>query len=212
MYVWFDALTNYVSGVRNSDGVLSPYWPADVHLIGKDICWFHTVIWPCMLMSADLALPKQVISHGFINGADGRKMSKSFGNVVNPNDVLAKYESDNVRYFCLREGVFGGDFNFSEQSLITRHDSELADDVGNLVHRSFSLAIKWNDSKVPDQPYEELFNVEELKNNVEEFMSQFQIQQAYEAVLKCVRITNNYLGVIAPWNLKEPEDIPLKLK
>jgi len=120
----------YLVFVMANQMFLSPFWPADVHLIGKDICWFHTVIWPCMLMSAGLALPKQVVSHGFINGPDGRKMSKSYGNVVDPNKVLEKYTSDDIRYFCLREGVFGGDFNFALPALEIRHDTELADDLG----------------------------------------------------------------------------------
>jgi methionyl-tRNA synthetase len=193
------------------DGELVKFWPADVHLIGKDICWFHTVIWPCMLMSTDIPLPKQVISHGFVNGEDGRKMSKTYGNVVDPMKVLEIYNSDLVRYFCLREGVFGDDFSYSEQSLITRNDSELADDIGNLVRRSFNLAEQWNNGKVPNEGYDELFSYAELFNKVEELMSQFKIQQAYEAVLNCVKITNKYLADMAPWNLKEHQ-MPLKLK
>jgi len=212
MYVWFDALTNYISGVDYPDGELVKFWPADVHLIGKDICWFHTVIWPCMLMSTGVPLPKQVISHGFVNGEDGRKMSKSYGNVVDPMKVLEKYNSDAVRYFCLREGVFGDDFSYSEQSLITRNDSELADDIGNLVHRSFNFAQKESDGKVPHESYDELFSYAELFNKVEELMSQFKIQQAYEVVLNCVKITNKYLADIEPWKLKEPHHMPLKLK
>jgi len=157
MYVWFDALTNYISAVDYPHGELVKFWPADVHLIGKDICWFHTVIWPCMLMSAGVPLPKQVVSHGFVNGPDGRKMSKTYGNVVNPVTVLENYNSDLVRYFCLREGVFGEDFSYSKESLITRNDSELADDIGNLIQRAFSLASLWSEGKVPDAPFEELF-------------------------------------------------------
>jgi len=212
MYVWFDALTNYISGVNYPNGPLSEYWPVDVHLIGKDIYWFHTVIWPCMLMSVGIPLPKQVVCHGFVNAEDGRKMSKSYGNAVDPNDVLVKYDSDLVRYFCLREGVFGEDLSYSEKSLITRHDSELADVIGNLVRRTFKLAIKWNEGKVPNETYDELFSVEELKHQVDELMSKFQIHRAFESVLNCMKITNKYLADIAPWKLTEDNQMPIKLK
>jgi len=164
-----------------------------------------------MLMSAGVPLPKQVVSHGFVNADDGRKMSKTFGNVVDPIAVLEKYNSDLVRYFCLREGVFGDDFSYSDESLIFRINSELADDVGNLVHRSFNLAIKWNEGKVPNESYEELFSVDDLKNQVDHLMSKFQIQQAFETVLNCVKITNKYLADIAPWNLGDNQ-LPIKLK
>uniref|UniRef100_A0A6B2KY41 methionine--tRNA ligase n=1 Tax=Arcella intermedia TaxID=1963864 RepID=A0A6B2KY41_9EUKA len=211
MYVWFDALTNYLTGVDYPDGNLAYLWPADIHLIGKDIAWFHSVIWPCMLMSTGIPLPKQIVCHGFINGPDGRKMSKSYGNVVAPGDMLAKYTPDNLRYFCLREGVFGEDFSFSEASLVLRHDAELADDLGNLVRRSFSLAQKWNEGKVPHQPYTELFSVEKLKETVENHMKAYNLHSAFEVALDHVKITNKYLAEIAPWNLKEDGTLDLRL-
>ena len=134
LYVWFDALTNYLTGAGwpdkpDGDGFL----PANVHIIGKDILWFHCVIWPCMLWSAGLPLPKTVFGHGFVTAADGQKMSKSIGNVVDPLEQLAKYSSDSFRYYLLRNGVYGSDIPFSESNLVYVHNSDLADVMGNLV-------------------------------------------------------------------------------
>jgi len=208
MYVWFDALTNYLSGVDYPNGENAKFWPADVHLIGKDISWFHSVIWPCMLMSAGVPLPKTILCHGFVNGPDGRKMSKSYGNVVIPDDVLETYSSDIVRYFVLREGVFGADFSFSENALRERYDAELADDLGNLVSRSLSLAAQHNNSEVPSEPYTEIFSVEELKNKTREAYQTYQIQQAIEVALDQVRLANKWIATEAPWKNKgtSPEE------
>ena len=120
LYVWFDALTNYLTGAgwpekRDGDG----FWPADVHIIGKDIIWFHCVIWPCMLWSAGLPLPKTVFGHGFVTASDGQKMSKSIGNVVDPMEQLAKYSSDTFRYYLMRTGVYGSDIPFSSRTSCT---------------------------------------------------------------------------------------------
>ena len=142
MYVWFDALSNYLTGVHYLDEQaheMKRYWPANVQIIGKDIIWFHCVIWPCMLKSAGLPLPKTVFSHGFVYAADGRKMGKSLGNAVEPHLITAKYSVDSIRYYMCSSATYGADLNFSEEVLTTNHNSELADTLGNLVHRSLNL-------------------------------------------------------------------------
>jgi methionyl-tRNA synthetase len=131
-YVWFDALANYLTGCPQG------MWPPDIQVIGKDITWFHSVIWIGMLMSANIELPKQLFVHSFINDKDGKKMSKSIGNVVSPTDLISKYPASAIRYYLLRENVLS-DVNFSEQSLVRCHDSDLLANLGNLVHRTFSM-------------------------------------------------------------------------
>lgn len=164
MYVWFDALTNYLTGV-NALGVndevegeegdgnndekkkeneeLAKLWPADVHIIGKDILWFHTVIWPCILMSANLPLPKTVFAHGFVNDKDGKKMSKSVGNVVDPHDMLDLFDVDSFRWYLCKEAPYGGELSFSEVSMRDMHNADLVKTLGNLVQRVTKLCEKY---------------------------------------------------------------------
>jgi methionyl-tRNA synthetase len=141
MYVWCDALTNYLTGIGYPDKKYKKFWPADVHVVGKDMLRFHAGIWPGMLLSAGLPLPKEIIVHGFLT-VDGKKMSKSLGNVISPLKLREKYESDSIRYFLLRENPFGNDGDFSEKALISRHNNELADKLGNLVSRVSNLIEK----------------------------------------------------------------------
>jgi methionyl-tRNA synthetase len=150
---------NYLTGVNglgvNDDGSmaeLSNFWPASVHIIGKDILWFHTVIWPCLLMSAGVALPKTVFAHGFVNDKEGKKMSKSLGNVVDPHDMLDKYSVDTFRWYLCKEAPYGGELSFSEDSLRAMHNADLCDTLGNLVHRATNLCGKYCDGVVPDVP------------------------------------------------------------
>jgi methionyl-tRNA synthetase len=157
MYVWFDALTNYLTGVNGleanedgSDPALPANWPADCHLIGKDIVWFHCVIWPCMLMSASIPLPKTVFAHGFVNDSSGKKMSKSIGNTIDPHDMLDKYSVDTFRWYLAKECPFGGELSFSEESLATMHNADLCDTLGNLVHRATNLCQKYCGGAIPD--------------------------------------------------------------
>jgi methionyl-tRNA synthetase len=206
MYVWFDALTNYLSGIGwplASDD--SRFWPA-VHLIGKDIVWFHAVVWPCMLMSADIRLPRRIVCHGFINGPDDRKMSKSWGNVVDPMAMLDKYpNSDIIRYFVLREGSFGNDLTFNETSLRDRNDWELAANLGNLGSRTFSLVQKECDSITPSELATPLFSVKELARAIEGYMTTFQIQSAITSIFGKFSEMNEWLAKEAPWLLKGEE-------
>ncbi|MFM5894987.1 MAG: methionine--tRNA ligase, partial [Novosphingobium sp.] len=144
MYVWVDALTAYMTalGYPDKEGVWGTYWPADIHLIGKDIVRFHTVYWPAFLMSAKLPLPKQVFGHGFLLARGGEKMSKSLGNVVDPLELADRFGVDALRYFFLREVSFGQDGSWSEEAIVTRCNAELANSFGNLAQRVLSLIVK----------------------------------------------------------------------
>ena len=151
MYVWVDALTTYMTGVGfpEQEGEFDRFWPADVHLIGKDIVRFHAVYWPAFLMSARLPLPKQVFGHGFILAKGGEKMSKSLGNVVDPLDMAERYGVDALRYFLLREVSFGQDGSYSHEAIVNRVNSELANSFGNLAQRSLSMIFKNLDGVIP---------------------------------------------------------------
>ncbi len=151
MYVWVDALTNYVTatGLLNSPkAARADFWPADVHVIGKDIVRFHAVYWPAFLMSAGIALPKRVFSHGFVL-SKGEKISKSVGNVVDPSDPRQAFGVDQVRYFFLREVIFGQDGNYSQEAIVNRINADLANNLGNLAQRSLSMIFKNCDGKIP---------------------------------------------------------------
>ena len=203
LYVWFDALTNYLTGAgwpekRDGDG----FWPADVHIIGKDIIWFHCVIWPCMLWSAGLPLPKTVFGHGFVTASDGQKMSKSIGNVVDPMEQLAKYSSDTFRYYLMRTGVYGSDIPFSESNLVYVHNSDLADVMGNLVHRATNLCSKNCGGAVPDCAVDVVFDVAALRVQTELAMKSFEVQRCCELAINAMKDTNKYLTDSAPWAVK----------
>ena len=164
-------MTNYLTGTGwpekpTGDGM----WPASVHIIGKDIIWFHCVIWPCMLWSAGLPLPSAVFGHGFVTAADGQKMSKSIGNVVDPMEQLTRYSSDSFRYYLMRNAVYGSDVPFSESNLVYVHNSDLADVLGNLVHRATNLCNKNCGGVVPDCVPEPVFDVNLLRVQSEQAM------------------------------------------
>ena len=209
MYVWFDALSNYITGPRTfvEGDERSKYWPADVHVIGKDIIWFHCVIWPCMLKSAGLPVPKAVFSHGFISGKDGRKMSKSLGNVIDPNDLCDKYSSDTIRWYMARAAPYGSDMSFSEEGLVLMHNADLCDVVGNLVHRAFSLNEKYSGGRMPAPAAERPalfppFDAASLVSAVDVAMSSFSLDSAFEATINAAKETNKFLADSAPWLLK----------
>jgi methionyl-tRNA synthetase len=212
MYVWFDALTNYVSGVNGLDpsNPLSSYWPASVHIIGKDIIWFHCVIWPCMLMSANVPLPRKVFSHGFVNAADGRKMSKSYNNTVEPHEILDKYSADSVRYYFSASTTYGRDVNFNEATLIAMHNSELADILGNLVHRALNLCLKYCDGVIPDTTHDAAcglpFDLQVLVNSIKTSASNCAINEALFVAMDAARATNRYLTEAEPWKLKGADE------
>ncbi|EPR59974.1 methionyl-tRNA synthetase [Toxoplasma gondii GAB2-2007-GAL-DOM2] len=207
MYVWFDALTNYYSATVMNDGARASFWPADVHIIGKDIVWFHTVIWPCMLMAADLPLPKCVFGHGFVTAADGEKMSKSLGNVVDPNDILQAHDADSFRFYLVRETKFGSDLRFDEDALTATTNAELADTLGNLVHRATSLCVKFCEGKVPpvSLPAEGKapFSIPDTVGEMERLVGQFGLREALEVAMNACREANKFLTDWAPWSLTD---------
>ncbi|CAI5729173.1 unnamed protein product [Hyaloperonospora brassicae] len=205
LYVWFDALANYLSAISYPDGPDARYWPANVHIIGKDITWFHCVIWPCILMSTDIPLPKRVFAHGFVNAKDGSKMSKSIGNVIDPYEMINKYGLESFRYFIVRSAKFGQDMPFSEDDLINIHNSELADTLGNLVHRTVNICKKYSNGVVPDVKADRLFDVYELLKYSEDSYKEFSLQNACLAIVNALKDTNKYLTEKEPWHMKGNE-------
>jgi methionyl-tRNA synthetase len=218
VYVWVDALTNYVSALGGFEGEPPPekyasFWPVDVHLIGKDILRFHAVYWPAMLMSAGLPLPKCIFAHGWWT-IDGQKMSKSLGNVVDPNSIAADVGRDALRYFLLRETPLGSDGDFSHVGLIQRINAELANDLGNLLQRSIAMAVKYVGGRVPAPvplPAVEAIDRDFIalaERTREEAARQFEAlapSRALEATWELVRGTNKYIDQTAPYKLvKDP--------
>lgn len=210
IYVWLDALTNYISalGYTKNDERFERYWPADVHLVGKDIVRFHTIIWPIMLMALDLPLPKKVFAHGWILVNEG-KMSKSKGNVVDPMILADKYSTDALRYFLLREFIFGTDGNYSEDILINRINVDLANDFGNLLSRTTAMITKFQGGiiKAPAKKTEHDDELLELFKTVPEEMAtcmeKLEFHNALTAVWKIVTKANKYIDECAPWALNK---------
>ena len=212
IYVWFDALTNYLTpiGFLDDPEKFKKYWPADLHLVGKEIVRFHTIIWPCILMALDLPLPKEVYGHGWLI-VDGDKMSKSKGNVVDPNLLIDEFGADAIRYFLLREINLGQDGNFSRDALISRINSDLANDLGNLLHRSLSMTLKFQDG-VLAAPAGESEVDRSLKADamatVKAFadgMEAMKLSDTIKTVWAFIGRANKYIDETAPWALaKDP--------
>lgn len=199
MYVWIDALTNYLSAAES-------FWPADLHLVGKDILRFHAVIWPALLLAAELPLPKQVLAHGWWM-ADGQKMSKSLGNVISPISLCEQYGVDYVRYFLLREMPLGNDGNFSHEQFVNRINSELVNNVGNLLQRVVTLAHKNFAGLIPrveelSADAQELYRrTQDAPEKAKHFMHNYQIHLAIEEAISLGRAANEYIDTMAPWHL-----------
>jgi len=193
MYVWCEALGNYLTGIGYPDKKYKKYWPADVHVVGKDMHRFHAGIWTGMLLSLDLPLPKELIVHGFLT-VDGKKMSKSTGNVVSPLELLKKYPADTLRYFLLRSIPFGDDGDFSEEALIDRHNNELANKLGNLVSRTSALAEKYGIEKTSNNLLKEL-----KTKKVEKKVESYEFDKALNEIFAFIDICNEFVQLKKPW-------------
>ena len=212
MYVWVDALTNYITGLGFPDesGLFARYWPADLHVIGKDIVRFHAVYWPAFLMSAGIALPERVFGHGFLFNR-GEKMSKSVGNVVDPFNLIDSYGCDQVRYFFLREVPFGQDGSYSVEAIVNRINADLANDLGNLAQRSLSMIARNVEGRVPAPgafaPEDEalLAAADALLAKCREAMDAQQIHLALAAIWAVIGDANRYFAASAPWELKKTD-------
>ena len=220
IYVWVDALSNYITtlgyGTEN-DAAFNKYWPADVHVVGKDIVRFHTIYWPIFLMALDLPLPKKIFAHGFIMMKDG-KMSKSKGNVVYPEMLIERYGLDATRYFLLRELPFGSDGVFSPESFVERTNFDLANDLGNLLNRTVSMINKYFDGVIPSKNVEATefdATLIEFANDVrikyEESMEKMQFSVVLSDVWSLVSRTNKYIDETQPWVLAKDEADAAKL-
>jgi methionyl-tRNA synthetase len=213
MYVWVDALTNYVTatGLLNKpEGERADFWPADVHVIGKDIVRFHAVYWPAFLMSAGIALPKRVFSHGFVL-SKGEKMSKSVGNVVDPFDLVKAFGVDQVRYFFLREVNFGQDGNYSQEAIVNRINADLANNLGNLAQRSLSMIYKNCDGKIPtpgalsEADTAILAQADALYGLAREAMDKQAVTKYLDAVWAVIAEANRYFAAEEPWAKKKTD-------
>ncbi len=213
MYVWADALTNYVTGVGYPDrdsASFQKFWPADVHVIGKDILRFHAVYWPAFLMSADLPLPKTVFAHGFVFNK-GEKISKSLGNTIDPFGLVEEYGVDPLRYFLLREIPFGQDGSYSHEAIVNRINADLANDLGNLAQRSLSMIGKNCGGCVPvpaafsDEDHAMLATVDGLLETSRNTMAEFAVHRTLEAIWMAIADANRYFAGQEPWALKKTD-------
>src|SRR3989344_5716425 len=197
VFVWYDALVNYISALEyhKNSAKFKKFWPADVHVIGKGIVRFHAIYWVGMLLSAKLKLPKSILVHGYLT-VEGQKISKTLGNVIDPLELCKRFSIDSIRYFLLKEIQVGSDGDFSETSLIDRHNNELLNDLGNLVSRSLALAVKFN-GKIEGK--------KELKLNlkkIEKLFEEYKINEALNEIWSFIKSVNKYVNDKKPWELE----------
>lgn len=212
-YVWFDALVNYISamGFVNDNAKFDRFWPADIHMMAKDIIRQHAIYWPIMLKAAGLAMPKQIVAHGWWKMGE-IKMSKSLGNVVDPVEMAEKYGVDAFRYFLMRDVPFGGDGNFSTDSFEKRFNGDLANDLGNLVHRTANMILKYANGKISqgvrlvwpadiDSPILEKFVAQ--GGQASDLISQLAFNLYLEEIWDLIGAANKFVEQVKPWNLKK---------
>ena len=213
VYVWLDALTNYISALgylSDDDSLFKKYWPCDLHIVGKEIIRFHTIVWPIMLMALDLPLPKKVFGHGWLV-IDGGKISKSLGNYKDPREYIDAYGVDAVRYFALREVPFGSDGSFSEEALINRTNGDLANILGNLVNRTIGMINKYFDGEVSNKGVSEeidsnlIKEAESLYIKVENYMNKLEVPKALDSIFDLFRSLNKYIDETTPWILAKDD-------
>ena len=219
IYVWIDALSNYITslGYPDETELFKKYWPADLHLVGKEIVRFHTIIWPAMLISLGLELPHQVFGHGWLKLGEDR-ISKTAGNYKDPREYVKSYGVDAVRYFALREVSFGSDGNFSEEALITRTNADLVNTLGNLVNRTIAMSKKYFDSEVTNPKVIEQIDdtlisyATMLPKLVDSKVNQLKLNEALEDIFELLKRANKYIDDTAPWILAKDEDKKDRLK
>lgn len=214
MYVWLDALTNYISalGYPDTTGDYKTFWPADVHVVGKDITRFHAVYWPAFLMAADITPPKAIMAHGWWTN-EGQKISKSLGNTIDPIALVNEFGLDQVRYFLMREMIFGNDGNFSHANFISRINTDLANKIGNLVQRTLAFIFKELgtipniDDNFLDEAYNEeiLLFASDMISTMRNSLVTFNISSSLDTIMKLVEMANIYIDKSAPWALKKTD-------
>ena len=210
MYVWLDALINYLSAIGYPNKKYKDYWPANLHIVGKDILRFHAVYWPAFLLAADIEPPKRIFAHGWWTN-EGKKISKSIGNVINPNEIIKEYGLDTLRFFLLKEVPFGNDGDFSKKSLETRINNDLANDLGNLVQRILTIINKNFDGKInkinniKNNDKELYYLPEKILIEIEENYNKQEFHKVIENIWKLISKANKYVDENAPWELIKNE-------